>query len=68
MTKEKIEQDIDFIKAKKFNNSIKELRRNHDKPIPDKVIASFLGLTVEEVQSIYKQIVKKIQDKLQINS
>lgn len=61
---EKIKNDIDFINTKKYGNSLKKLKQTHDKAMPDKVIASLLNMSIDDVQALYKQVIQKIQDKL----
>jgi hypothetical protein len=58
---ERIGTDADFINSKTHKYSIKKLRSSSDRPMTDKVIASFLLISTEDVAKIYDALVSKIR-------
>jgi len=59
--------DFDFINSKKHKNSLKRFIQNNPNGTTDPNIAHFLGLSVQEVVSIYNKIILKARQKLNIN-
>ena len=65
--KQKISSDEDFINSKKYDYSISKFIEANPKGVSDNIIASFLCITKEEVQSIYDGVVKKIRHLLKVD-
>lgn len=61
-SRERIRTDEDFIALKRYEFSLKNLRAKYkDDPIPNKLIASALLISEEELEAEYERIVKKLQ-------
>jgi hypothetical protein len=62
--KHKIIKDEDFIDCKKFKNSIKFLIEKNPEGVDDETIAKVLNISTQEVEEIYQNAIKKLQDSL----
>lgn len=56
-----IESDPDFIYSKRFNYSLDELVKRHPDGCPNRVIASVLMVTEDDVDEWYQRIVLKLR-------
>jgi len=59
--------EFDFINSKKHKNSLKRFIQNNPNGTTDPNIAHFLGLSVQEVVSMYNKIILKARQKLNID-
>jgi hypothetical protein len=60
--RDKVRSDENTIALKRYDYSLKSLREKYrDEPIPNKLVATALFLTEEELESEYERIVKKLQ-------
>ena len=56
-----IKTDGDFIYSKRFNYSLRELKRRHPEECPDRIIAAVLMITEDDVKELYERVVAKLQ-------
>ncbi len=70
----KLDNDPDFIFSSKYNNSIQKIIDKHPlekypNGVPDKLIAKVLKMeSPEEVEATYQCIIKKLRNKMAIDS
>lgn len=58
---EKIENEVDFIDAPMYNNSMKTLLEEYPDGVPDTVMCKILHMTPEKLETIYKKAIKKLK-------
>lgn len=58
---EKIYVDPDWVELRRFDNSLKKVLKRYPDGAPDRLIAQALGITEQEVQEQYDQIVEKLR-------
>lgn len=63
-----IESDPDFIYSKRFNYSLDELLKRHPDGCPNRIIASVLMVTEDDVEEWYRRIVVKLRDAMGVDS
>jgi hypothetical protein len=56
--------DPDFITLKRFDFSVKKLQERYPEGCPDHISAQALGLTPEEFQKKYQEIIENIKDEM----
>lgn len=61
-TKQKIQEDPDFIVSEKYNNSLEEFCQRHDEGVDNSHIAKVLLMTEEEVQETYEEAVASLKE------
>jgi len=61
-----IETDSDFIYNKRYNYSSAELMEKYPEGAPDKIIASCLLMTEEELEECYQTIVVKLRKAMKV--
>lgn len=54
--------DPDFIYSKRFNYSLKNLKKRYPEEIPDRITAAVLMITEDDIQEIYDRCVKKLRE------
>lgn len=59
--REKAFTDPGYINSRKYKYSLEKFKDKNEKGIPDKVIAYFLCMSIEEVTKEYEDIVNKIR-------
>lgn len=59
--KKRVLEETDFIKSKKYGNSLNKYLANNDGVLTDSVVARLLMLSEEEVEEIYKECVCLLQ-------
>ena len=64
--RERIETDQDFILLKRFEFSLSKLLEKHPDGVPNRVIASALMLTEEDVEDIYEDIILKLREFMKV--
>jgi hypothetical protein len=60
----RVKQEPDFVYLKRFNYSLLELLERYPEGAPDRLIAQGLLLSVEEVQTIYENILAKLRNQI----
>lgn len=55
---QRLEQEPDFILIKRFGFSLKKLTERYSDGAPENIIAAALGITTEEVEQKYQNIIK----------
>lgn len=60
----KLNHDPSFINLKRFNYSLEKLLERYPTGVPDRIIALALNITEEEVEIIYQDIIKQLQEKI----
>jgi hypothetical protein len=63
-----IHTDDQFIYSKRFNYSLEELMKRHPDGCPNRVIASVLMITEDDVDELYEQIVAKLRSAMGVDS
>jgi DNA-binding NarL/FixJ family response regulator len=63
-----IESDPDFVYAKRFNYSIEEVLKRHPDGCQNRMIASILMVTEDDVDEWYRRIVEKLRDAMGVDS
>lgn len=58
---DRIQNEVDFIDAPKYNNSLKTLMEEYPDGVPDKVICKVLHISPETLDGIYKRALKKLK-------
>lgn len=61
---DRLNLDPDFITLKRFGFSLNKLQERYPDGCPDHISAQALGLTPEEFQKKYQEIVEKIKDEM----
>ena len=64
---EKILNDTDFINLKRYGYSLAKLMVRYPDGAPDHVIADALLIDESEIDELYRDIVKKLQDHLGVD-
>lgn len=59
--KSKVENDPDFIALRRFDYSLAKLLERYPDGCPDRIIASALGLTEEQVVELYETAVARLR-------
>lgn len=62
--KQLIQSDEDFIYTKRFNFSLAELRVRYPEGCPDRLIATVLMLTEDDVEEAYQKVVAKLRERM----
>ena len=62
--KKKVETEEDFIKSRKYSNSLKKLLENNLNPLKDPTIARSLVLTEEELKILYQEAVELLRKEM----
>lgn len=65
--KHMIEHDPDYIASKRFGYSMAKLLERYPDGCPDRVIASALLMTEEEVEQRYQMIVRRLRRHMRAN-
>lgn len=65
--KQMLETDIDWIAAKRFDNSLKKLLERYPDGCPDRIIATVLLLEEHEVEERYQRIVRKLRRLMRVD-
>jgi hypothetical protein len=63
-----IESDEDFVYSKRSNYSIAELMKRHPDGCPNRIIASVLMVTEDDVDEWYARIVTKLRNAMGVDS
>jgi hypothetical protein len=63
---DKVKFDPDFIAIKRFDYSLTKLLERFPEGVPDHVIENAMGLTTEESELLYGDIVVKLQKVLHV--
>ena len=63
-TKEKIEQDPDYVNLKKFEFSLKRMLEKYPTGAPDRVISQALQIPEAEINQRFQSILDKLKEKL----
>ena len=59
-----VKSEPDFVYLKRFNYSIEELLERYPEGAPNRLIAQGLLLSVEEVETIYENILAKLRNEI----
>jgi hypothetical protein len=62
--RKRLYNDPDFIALKRFGYSLKNLLDRYPDGCPDRIIASALMITEDDVATIYEQIIQKLRDRM----
>jgi hypothetical protein len=65
--RKKVEAEEDFINAKGYKNSLARFKTYYKSKVPEKQIAYMLASTVEEIEDVYQNIIKKARQALKID-
>lgn len=65
--KSRVDTDIDYIYSKKHNFSMEMFKKKNNKPVSDHRIAYLLLMSTEEVQKLYKQIIKRARQRFKVD-
>lgn len=63
----KIKEDPDYVDLKRFNYSLKEAMARYPDGVPDRIIASGLRMSLEELNQTYANIVKKLRIAMKVD-
>jgi hypothetical protein len=66
--KNMIETDPDYIASKRYGYSLAALLERYPDGCPDRIIATVLQMTEEEVEYAYQSIVKKLRRLMKVDS
>jgi hypothetical protein len=58
---DRIENEVDFIDAPAYNNSLKTLMEAYPDGVPDTVICKVMHMTTETLDMTYKKAIKKLK-------
>lgn len=58
---DRIENEVDFVDAPLYNNSMKALLEEYPDGVPDTVICKVMHITPEKLDTIYKRALKKLK-------
>lgn len=61
-TRKKVQEDLDFVNAKRYEYSLAVLEERYPDGAPDNIIASALMIEEEEVEVEYDKVVDKLRD------
>lgn len=61
---EKLFTDPDWIESKRFDNSLRKALERYPDGAPDRVIAQCLGVSEEEIDPMYTEVVERLRDLL----
>ncbi len=64
--KDMIENDPNYVASKRFDYSLTKLLERYPDGCPDRVIASALMMTEEEVESRYQMIVRRLRRHMRV--
>jgi hypothetical protein len=59
--KDMIQHDPDYIASKRFDNSVSKIMERYPEGCPDRIIASVLMMTEEELEDRFTMIVKRLR-------
>jgi hypothetical protein len=62
----RLRTEADFVNIKRLGYSLEKLMERYPDGVPDKVIASALGITEDEVEILYASTVELLQKSLKI--
>lgn len=65
--KQMIENDPDFIASKRYSYSLAKLLERYPDGCPDRVIATVLQMSEEEVEVLYQKIVYKLRHHMKVD-
>ena len=60
----KIANDPDFLRAPNYGNSLLKVRQAHPEGVPDKDIAKYLSLSIDEIKAIHQAALEKLREYL----
>lgn len=63
-TKKRIEEDPDFILSPRYDFSMARMIERYPDGVPPHLIAGALGITEEELQEEYNEIVQTLREKM----
>lgn len=62
----RLETEEDFINLKRFGFSIREVMKRYPDGVPDRIIAQALGISEEEVEARYGEIVAQLRETMKV--
>lgn len=62
----RLETEEDFINLKRFGFSIREVMKRYPDGVPDRIIAQALGISEEEVEARYGEIVARLRETMKV--
>lgn len=66
-TKERIEQDPDFVNLKKFDFSLRRMLEKYPNGAPDRIISQALQIPEAEINQHFQSILQKLKEQLDDN-
>lgn len=66
--KHMIETDPDYIASKRYSYSLASLLERYPDGCPDRIIATVLQMSEEEVEASYQTIVQKLRNLMKVDS
>jgi hypothetical protein len=63
-----IENDPDYIASKRYGYSLALLLQRYPEGCPDRIIATVLQMSEQEVEIVYKKIIQKLQTLMKVDS
>lgn len=64
----RLHQEPDFVNLKRLGYSLTKLLERYPDGVPDKIIATALNLTEEDVEMIYQDIIERVRRSLKIDA